>query len=249
MSELHSRLQELVDAAREVEVAPDELRGRLRGALAARLAAGAAAAAATTATTRAAAETAATAGSGVALAATKWVLVPAVMVAAVGATLWLSPPRSEAPPAPPAQQIATSTPVATPRALAAPAPVPSERGASAMASAAVAATPAAVAGTGKQGGGAADSLAQEVALLRDAQRAVDGGNTAHALGLLARYQREFPRGVLRHEAAAVQVIARCRQGNSPSARAAADSFVKAQPSSPLAERVRRACGVGAGSPP
>jgi outer membrane protein assembly factor BamD (BamD/ComL family) len=82
------------------------------------------------------------------------------------------------------------------------------------------------------------TLAQEVAVLDEARRAVAGARGAEAMAVLDRYQRDFPRGRLGHEAALVRMQALIQQGNHAAAAQLAEQFLKANPNSPLAPRVR-----------
>lgn len=90
---------------------------------------------------------------------------------------------------------------------------------------------------------AATSVADETALLRDAHIALEAGNSARALALLAEHGRRFPRGMLGEERDATRVFALCAAGNATEARAAAARFLRERPSSPLAARVQQSCGA------
>ncbi|MBI5533865.1 MAG: hypothetical protein HY898_14180 [Deltaproteobacteria bacterium] len=82
------------------------------------------------------------------------------------------------------------------------------------------------------------SLAEEVAVLDEARKAVAAGRGADALVALDRYQRDYPRGRLGHEAAFVRMQALILTGNRAAAQQLAEQFLRASPSSPLAPRVR-----------
>jgi hypothetical protein len=90
----------------------------------------------------------------------------------------------------------------------------------------------------------APSLERELALLRSARRALDTGAPLRALELLDQYAAEFPGGILKAESQATRVFALCGAGRVASARQARDQFLQHQPGSPLAERLRTACGDG-----
>ncbi len=89
-----------------------------------------------------------------------------------------------------------------------------------------------------------DTLAAERALVARAWRALAHGNTAEALQRVEEHARQFGDGLLVPEARAVEVIARCRQGDDARARAQAQTFHAEHPHSPLAARVDEACGAG-----
>jgi hypothetical protein len=80
-------------------------------------------------------------------------------------------------------------------------------------------------------------------LVRSARRALDGESPAAALALLDRYAVEFPRGsALQPEYEATRVLALCAAGRTEAGGRARDHFLEKQSASPLAERVRMACG-------
>lgn len=94
------------------------------------------------------------------------------------------------------------------------------------------------------------NVAGEIALLDEAQRALISGNPERALQLLDQHARAFPRGTLIEERTAARVIALCALGRATAARAESAAYLRRFPSSPLAERVRAACGTGlAPTPP
>ena len=82
------------------------------------------------------------------------------------------------------------------------------------------------------------TLAEEVAILDEARRALAQGRGAEAIAVLDRYAREVPRGRLGHEAAFVRMQALVQTGNQAAADQLADQFLQANPGSPLAPRVR-----------
>jgi hypothetical protein len=92
---------------------------------------------------------------------------------------------------------------------------------------------------------AADSLAQEVALLEQAQRALRDGRGEAALALLDQHARRFPSGALRPESLAARVMALCRLHRQDQARSVARAFLAEAPASPLAPQVRASCAGGA----
>jgi len=85
-------------------------------------------------------------------------------------------------------------------------------------------------------------LAAEVAALDRARGALASGDAPRALLALDDYKRSFPHGVLGQEAAVVRIEALVRSGNPSAARALADRFLAANPSSPHAPRVRHLVG-------
>ena len=83
----------------------------------------------------------------------------------------------------------------------------------------------------------ADSISSETQLLHRARRALSAGEPAGAVSALDEHARLHPRGALTEEREALRAIARCSLGELQAQRV----FLEAFPSSPLAERVRRAC--------
>jgi cytoskeletal protein RodZ len=92
-------------------------------------------------------------------------------------------------------------------------------------------------------------LEEETALLESVQRALRRDDPSTALELLADHPRRFPQGALRQEAAGLRAVALCKRGQSRQGRAEAKLFLRAHPSSPLAERVRTACTLAPDTSP
>ena len=96
--------------------------------------------------------------------------------------------------------------------------------------------------------GITDEVAEEVALLKSAQAAINAGRPAEALSKLAEHARRFPHGKLNESCEVARIVALCDSGQKTAARAAADRFLAARPSSPFASRVRTACAPDPASP-
>ena len=88
------------------------------------------------------------------------------------------------------------------------------------------------------------TLAEEMKLMTAAQRAARAGDPARALASLRKHRARFPRGVMAEEREAERVLALCALGRDRQARAARARFLERFAGSPLAPRVRRACGDG-----
>jgi hypothetical protein len=86
-----------------------------------------------------------------------------------------------------------------------------------------------------------DSLAEEVALLRQARAALDEGDAPGALHLLDAHASRFPRGTLYEERLATRVTALCWLGRVDGARVVAEELERARPRSPHLTRVRTSC--------
>ncbi len=83
------------------------------------------------------------------------------------------------------------------------------------------------------------SLGPETAALDRARAALESGQPAQALALVADYQRRFPDGMLSQEAAVLRIDALEKQGNRAQAVRQARRFLVAHPDSPHAERLER----------
>jgi hypothetical protein len=92
-------------------------------------------------------------------------------------------------------------------------------------------------------------VAGEVALLARAQKALADGDFRRCLRLLDRHAAAFPRGMLTEERAAARIIALCGLGRVETARDELGAFLSRAPASPLAERVKHACGAAWPAPP
>jgi hypothetical protein len=87
---------------------------------------------------------------------------------------------------------------------------------------------------------AADDLAEELALLRRAERATRSGDAALARSLIAELDARFPKTALRQERAALLVLVACATGE-PSAQASAREFMQRHEQSVHLDRIRSAC--------
>jgi hypothetical protein len=88
-----------------------------------------------------------------------------------------------------------------------------------------------------------DHLSDEADLLKRVQRAINGGDTATALTLLQQHATTYPSGVLVQERIGLRAITLCRAGQHDQGVAEATRFLKGNPSSPLAERVKSSCEI------
>jgi hypothetical protein len=87
---------------------------------------------------------------------------------------------------------------------------------------------------------AADTLAEEMALLRTASEALARGDEEAALVQLSAHGKRYPRGSLREERDGLRAIAECTRDQKPSQQAA-QRFAQLYPHSLLAARVTAAC--------
>lgn len=237
---------DLIALAREGEDPSQAARKRMRANVMTRVGVGAAAGA-TVATTTAAAQAS---SSAVVLSIGTKLTLGAVVLGALGGGGYVAATSSPAPPplAVVAPRILDLThevdmpqpPATEPKAT----EVVQEAEASEPESSVVPAAPSA---SGPAAGPAAaskskpSSIKDELALLREAQQRLNGGNPDEALSMLEDHQRNHPDGRLKQERMAVRVFALCGAGRRAEARAAARRFLAEAPNSPLAPRVARAC--------
>jgi TolA-binding protein len=85
---------------------------------------------------------------------------------------------------------------------------------------------------------ASNVLSEEMRLIDSARAHVAAGDAKKALGVLGSYDRRFPRGALRQEAAVLRVEALEKSGNEKRAAELAKKFVSEHPNSPHVERVQ-----------
>lgn len=85
------------------------------------------------------------------------------------------------------------------------------------------------------------TLAQELALLQRARRALNRQDAQLALGIVQSLDERFPAGVLMEERAATRILSLCQLQRTEEARAQGQHFLGAHPQSVYAERVRRSC--------
>jgi outer membrane protein assembly factor BamD (BamD/ComL family) len=77
-----------------------------------------------------------------------------------------------------------------------------------------------------------------VALLGEAQRALEAGQTAAAFAAIAAHDRRFPRAMLGQEAAVIRIEATARSGDRARAQSLSRAFEATYPSSPFRDRLR-----------
>lgn len=85
------------------------------------------------------------------------------------------------------------------------------------------------------------SVADEVALLARVQQKLRDGQGGAALEAIDEANRRFAHGQLEPDFQAARVLAWCEMGQGARARRAANDFLRAHGTSPMAERVRHSC--------
>ncbi len=145
--------------------------------------------------------------------------VPASSSAPVASVVSVAPPSPEPPPIP--------------------APVPSE----ASAPADTGGTPRPSVRSDSAPTPPSDRLAEEVAILSEAERAIHAEQYQLALQLLDEHRRKFPHGALAQERMAARVQALCGLGRVSDAQAALARLTRLSPNSPHEDRAREACAA------
>ena len=84
-------------------------------------------------------------------------------------------------------------------------------------------------------------LDEELALVKRIRSAMDRGDDQRVLTLAAEHRRTFAGGVLTDEVKLMRMQALCGAGRRDEARREADAFLRNNPKSPLANRVRSVC--------
>ncbi len=88
------------------------------------------------------------------------------------------------------------------------------------------------------------TLAQELALLQRARRALNRNDAQLALGIVQSLDERFPDGVLMEERSATRILSLCQLGRNDEAAEQGHHFLLAHPRSVYAERVRHSCVGG-----
>jgi hypothetical protein len=261
--ELSPRARELVDLGRAESPSEDD-RARVKRSVLLRVSAATVAISSATSTSMASASASGTALAGASAAATKLASVASIAIslalggsAAVGVVAWQGhaershaalATKNEAKPDGDAVKAAPENAraaVESPPNSAVPTPPEPRLQAETPAAPAAPRTHATATGEPVQGSAApAAQLESELPLLRAAQEALRVGDSARAIGLLNEHARRFPNGALAEERRAVHAIASCRLDARGEGPAEAEAFVRSNPASPLADRVREACARG-----
>jgi outer membrane protein assembly factor BamD (BamD/ComL family) len=86
------------------------------------------------------------------------------------------------------------------------------------------------------------TLAEEVAVLDSARKALTAGNTTIALDALAGHEQRFAAGALAAEASVLRIEALAARGDHAGAAARARAFLSTYPNDPHADHVRSLLG-------
>jgi hypothetical protein len=86
------------------------------------------------------------------------------------------------------------------------------------------------------------SIPAELATLDQARSAMAGGDPGRALSILDDYAMRFPHASMASEATVMRIEALVKAGNQPAAQRVADSFLRFNPQSPYAARIKSLVG-------
>ncbi|MET0287240.1 MAG: hypothetical protein ABW352_22335 [Polyangiales bacterium] len=84
-------------------------------------------------------------------------------------------------------------------------------------------------------------IGAELSLIEAAQQSLQRTQPGRALSQLEQHARSYPRGLLASEREGLRAIALCEAGRGAEGRRAKDAFLARAGSTPIAERVRKAC--------
>lgn len=87
------------------------------------------------------------------------------------------------------------------------------------------------------------ALDKEVALIARAKAELDRGHFQLARASLDRHKAQFPGGMLALEREGLGVLIACGEKRSPTSARLAEQFISQNGQSPLADRIRRSCGI------
>jgi hypothetical protein len=86
-------------------------------------------------------------------------------------------------------------------------------------------------------------LADQVDLLRRAERALYRNNPRLALGLVRELEEKHPSQALREESTVIRILASCALEDVATAKRLAGPFLEQNPNSVHAQRVKASCGA------
>lgn len=89
-------------------------------------------------------------------------------------------------------------------------------------------------------------LDEELRLIAAAKRELELGKASLAMAWLSEHAARFPNGVFATDREALRILVRCSQKKDPEL---AQRFAATHPSSPVVERLQRACSLGVGAAP
>jgi hypothetical protein len=255
MSGLNPRARALLGSARLADKPSRQDRAKAKAAFAERVGAGVFLATTDVAALQAAKLTAAGASAGMWSSGVLKTLVAIAVIGALGGGAYVAERRHlQARQGPVAQSVVPPVPIAPTASAVEDRPAPAPPVTSTAADAKILPIPAATPGPArpviappratKQAARdeAPHDFQEELALIGDAQRALQAGDPARALAIADEHAARFPKGQLAAERSGIRVLAACALGSS-GAKASAERFLRAQPASPIAGRVRSACGL------
>ena len=89
----------------------------------------------------------------------------------------------------------------------------------------------------------APSVHEELVVLGRASAVLNSGDAVRALSILDTYDARFPHAAMAQEATVLRIESLARMGNAEAARRAGDAFIKENPDTPYAARIRAVIGT------
>jgi hypothetical protein len=89
----------------------------------------------------------------------------------------------------------------------------------------------------------APSVHEELVVLGRARAVLNSGDAARALSILDTYDARFPHAAMAQEATVLRIESLARMGDAEAARRVGDAFIKENPDTPYAARIRAVIGT------
>jgi hypothetical protein len=179
--------------------------------------------------------------------ASKWLALGFVVgLSGAGAASQIWAPDAAAAPSAPAKIVAAALPEATSVPAAAPSAEPPGLAAPELAPARSVRSVASVPSPETEPTKETARLGEELRLIAAAKRELELGKPSLATAWLAEHAARFPNGVFASDREALRILVRCSEHQDP---ALAQRFATTHPSSPVLERLQRACSPRAATAP
>lgn len=179
--------------------------------------------------------------------ASKWLALGFVVgLSGAGAASQIWAPDAAAAPSPPAKVVAAALPAPTSVLAAAPSAEPAAIVVPDAAPVRIVQSVASVPSPEAEPANETARLGEELRLIAAAKRELELGKSSLSMAWLAEHAARFPKGVFATDREALRVLVRCGEHRDPTL---AQRFATTHPSSPILERLQRACSPSAASAP
>jgi hypothetical protein len=177
--------------------------------------------------------------------ASKWLALGFVVgLSGAGAASQIWAPDAAAAPSTPAKVVAAALPVATSAPAAAPSAEPAVIAVPEVAPVRNVRSVPSVPSPETEPPNETARLGEELRLIAAAKRELELGKSSLSMAWLAEHAARFPNGVFASDREALRILVRCSEHKDP---ALAQGFATTHPSSPILERLQRACSPSAAS--